>query len=316
MASRSRGSSISTPAAAERLAARHALRALVSTDLGATLGRLTPDLVFDVTVPGARARVVTAALDAGCHVICEKPMATSMAEARALVARAERAGRLFAVIHNRRHVEGLRRIRAALDEGVLGEPTSLHCSLFLAPHFGGFREAMDHVLLLDMAIHAFDAARFLLGRPAETVFCRETNPPGSWYAHGASAFAVFGFPDGVTFTYDGSWCAPGLRTSWEGAWRIQGSRGALAWDGAEGLTCEVEQDGRGFWREAHAVPIPAAPDPDETRGHASVIRAVLRAMDGGPPPETRAADAIHSLAMVTGAIESAETGRVVPLEAP
>ena len=47
----------------------------------------------------------------------------------------------------------------------------------LRPHFGGFREEMDHVLLLDMAIHSFDALRCMTGLAASGVYCREWNPP-------------------------------------------------------------------------------------------------------------------------------------------
>jgi predicted dehydrogenase len=90
----------------------------------------------------------------------------------------------------------------------------------MGPHFGGFRESMRHVLLLDMAIHTFDAARFLSGEDALAVYCHETNPRGTWYEHGASATAVFEMTNGVTFTYRGSWCAEGLGTGWGADWRI------------------------------------------------------------------------------------------------
>ena len=74
-----------------------------------------------------------------------------------MVARA-RAARLHAVVQNRRYLAGVRRIARVLDSGAIGALTSIHCDFFLAPHFGGFREEMDHVLLIDMAIHTFDAA--------------------------------------------------------------------------------------------------------------------------------------------------------------
>lgn len=76
--------------------------------------------------------------------------------------------------------------------------------LLLAPHFGGFREEMDNVLLLDMAIHTFDAARYVAGRKPLTVYCVERNPKGSWYRHGASANAIFEFSDDIVFSYRGS----------------------------------------------------------------------------------------------------------------
>jgi predicted dehydrogenase len=55
----------------------------------------------------------------------------------------------------------------------------------------------------------------------------------------------------------------------------------------------------------------AEPDPMQIRGHFSVMHQFLSALNGGPPPETRSSDNIHSLAMVLAAIESAEEGRWV-----
>ncbi len=72
------------------------------------------------------------------------------------------------MIQNRRYIANVRRIRRFLDSGAIGTPTSIHCDFFIAPHFGGFREEMGHVLLLDMAIHTFDAARFMVnGEPTK-----------------------------------------------------------------------------------------------------------------------------------------------------
>ena len=50
---------------------------------------------------------------------------------------------------------------------------------------------MPHVLLLEMAIHTFDAARLILGADPVSVYCKEWNPPGSWYKQNASAVAIF-----------------------------------------------------------------------------------------------------------------------------
>ena len=98
---------------------------------------------------------------------------------------------------NRRFSEGIRKVRATLDSGVLGRITAVHCDFFIGAHFGGFRDVMEHVLLLDMAIHTFDAARFISGQEPVAAYCVETNPAGSWYAHGAAANAIFEFTDDV-----------------------------------------------------------------------------------------------------------------------
>ena len=285
--------------------------AVVGTDLDAVLTQTKPDLLFDVVIPAARAGVVTTGLRHGCHVLSEKPMATSLSAARTLVAEAEAAGRVHAVVQNRRFIAGVRRIRRLIESGALGEITALHCDFFIGAHFGGFREEMENVLLLDMAIHTLDAGRFMAGVAPKAVYCLETNPKGSWYGHGAAANAIFEFDDGVVFTYRGSWSAEGANTSWESAWRIIGTKGTLLWDGYGSFEARVPVDGPGLLRDAMPIPVPEPADPDQTHGHASVLAEFLDAIEEGRPPETASNDNIKSLAMVFAAIESARTGQRV-----
>ena len=148
-------------------------------------------------------------------VLGEKPLADNMADARRMVAAAQEAGLLFAVIQNRRYDENLRRLRAFLESGAIGQLTTVNSDFYLGVHFGGFRDHMAHVLLSDMAIHTFDAARYLSGSEPCSVYCHEWNPAGSWYDRDASAVAIFEMSEGLVYTYRGSWCSEGLNTSWE-----------------------------------------------------------------------------------------------------
>jgi predicted dehydrogenase len=233
-------------------------------------------------------------------------MAASMADAAAILAASQQHGRLHAVVQNRRFKQSIRRIRQFLESGAIGEISAMHCDFFVGAHFGGFRDAMEHVLLLDMAIHTFDAARFMSGKDAVAVYCQETNPKGSWYAHGAAANAIFEMSDAVTFNYRGSWAAEGANTSWEATWRIIGSRGTLLWDGEDAISANVVDGEEGFFRPLRPVPIPEWTDPGVTNEHVSVIEDFLNALDGRGAPESVGTDNIKSLAMVLAAIESAE----------
>jgi predicted dehydrogenase len=218
------------------------------------------------------------------------------------------------VVQNRRFIPGVRRIRRLIETGALGELTALHADFFIGAHFGGFREQMSNVLLLDMAIHTLDAARFMAGADPLAVYCVESNPAGSWYAHGAAANAIFEMADGVVFTYRGSWVAEGARTSWESAWRVVGTRGTLLWDGLDRFEAHVVTGDEGFFRPVAELEVLPAPDDAQVRGHASVIADFLDAVAAGRQPETAGEDNIKSLAMVFGAIESARLQARVPVE--
>jgi predicted dehydrogenase len=288
----------------------------IGGSLDAILEQTKPAVVFDVVVPSARPSVASSAFKHGCHLLSEKPLAPSLAEAHAMIAAARDAGRIHAVIQNRRYIAPIRRIRRLIDSGTIGKPTSIHCDFFLAPHFGGFREEMDHVLLLDMAIHTFDAARAMTGLEGHRVYCHEWNPPNSWYRHGASAAAIFDMSGGVVFDYCGSWCADGARTSWEAAWRIVGERGTLVWDGHDSISVEVVADNArdGLFNQTRPVEVPPLDDTDAIGGHLAVMKEFVTAVGGGPLPETVSTDNLNSLAMVFGAIRSAETGQAVTIE--
>jgi predicted dehydrogenase len=300
---------------AEAVALRHGLGGVtVGSNLAELLDRTRPDIVFDLVVPAARHAVVSTALAAGCHVLSEKPMAETLEQARDLIAQAAAADRLHAVVQNRRYLPNVRRIAAAVASGAIGELTSVHADFFLAPHFGGFREEMAHVLLMDMAIHAFDALRCMTGQPARNVYCREWDPRNSWYQQGSSAMAIFELGNGALFTYRGSWCAAGMGTSWECAWRLVGTRGTLVWDGHDQLVAEISTGERnGLFDQVAPVALDKIEAAGRIGGHLGVLQDFVAAVRGGPPPETRGTDNIQSLAMTLGAIASARAGKQIDI---
>ena len=300
-------------AARERAMVYGAADAIVSTHLEAALDQIQPDIVFDCTVPTAHKSVTITALEHGTHVLGEKPLADSMDNAREMIACAKKHGKLYAVIQNRRYDPNIRRLRAFLDSGQIGPLTTLNSDFFVGAHFGGFRDHMEHVLLLDMAIHTFDAARFISAADPVSVFCKEWNPAGSWYDQDSSAIAIFEMSNGLVYTYRGSWCSEGWRTTWECDWRIIGQRGTVLWPGDEQLKAEIVAGDEGFFRPTQEVDIPDYTNAAKLGGHSGIIREFVGCVRDGGTPETIASDNIKSLAMVFGAIESAQKGRSVDI---
>lgn len=284
------------------------------TDLGAVIDESGAELVFDCTVPEAHVEVVTTALEAGCNVMGEKPMADSMANARKMVETARKTGKTYAVMQNRRYNPQIRRFRELVKHPSIGGITTLNADFYIGAHFGGFRDKMDHVLILDMAIHSFDEARYISGANPVAVYAHEWNPAGSWYADGASAICVFEMSDGLVFTYRGSWCAEGLNTSWECDWRAVGQRGTAVWDGLERIEAEAVSKDEGFHRPLEPVATPETPTLPADPGHKAAIRDYLDALEEGRTPLTHCEDNIKSVAMVHAAIESAERGARVTIE--
>jgi predicted dehydrogenase len=272
----------------------------VASSLAELLDRLEADAVINVTIPEAHAEVSTTALLNGLAVLCEKPLADTLPAALSMIAAAEAGGRLLMVSQSRRYWRNLEGLRGQIAR--LGRLGLVACSVFKSPHFGGFRDQMAYPLLKDMAIHQFDLARDLIGSEPVWISCESFNPDWSWYAGDAAAEVNAEFADGTRFMFTGSWCSPGLETSWNGSWRISGASGTALWDGDHAPIAQI----------ADGTPIPAVvgTGPEEIAGSLAEFVTALR---DGSVPYGEAHSNVLSLAMVEGAIRSAQTRRRIVL---
>jgi predicted dehydrogenase len=255
--------------------------------------------LINVTIPEAHHPVTTAALFAGLPVLGEKPVAETVSKALSLAAAAEVTGELFMVSQSRRWNPQLSALRAMTAQlGVIGTITT---EFYRAPRFGGFRDRMAHPLLVDMAIHAFDSARFLLGSDPVSAYCQSYNPSWSWYAGDANATAVFEMETGTRYVFTGSWCSPGADTSWNGAWRVSGEKGAALWNGDDEPVLAAEVDVITADRTAYS-------------GIGGALQVFVEALRSGERPSGEVHENVMSLAMVEAAVRSAEVGHAVRLD--
>ncbi|NUJ88124.1 Gfo/Idh/MocA family oxidoreductase [Plantibacter sp. MCCC 1A11337] len=277
---------------------------VVGTSVSVVAEATAADAVVNVTVPAAHHPVNTEALFAGLPVLCEKPIAPTVAQALSLAATAEASGQLLMTSQSRRYYASIAAFREQV--ATLGRLGSATTEFFKAPHFGGFREEMAHVLLVDMAIHAFDAARYVLGLDPIAVYCEEYNPGWSWFSADAAATAVFEFAGGVRYTYSGSWCADGMETSWNGSWRVNGEHGAAVWDGDSAPQRQLAPQGG----SPSAVET-AELEPDVPEEIAGSLVEFVDALRTGRVPSGEVHANVLSLAMVEAAVRSAESGERV-----
>jgi predicted dehydrogenase len=187
---------------------------------------------------------VTAAAKLGLPVICQKPLAPTLAEAEAVVAAAERAGTLLVVHENFRFQPWYREMRRLLAAGSLG---NLHCVSFrLRPGDGQgamaylarqpYFQRMERFLVHETAIHFIDTFRFLLGEVSGvTARLRRMNP----HIVGEDAgIIMFEFAAGQTGLFDGNrlneHVAENTRLTMGEMW-LEASAGVLRLDGGGGL---------------------------------------------------------------------------------
>jgi predicted dehydrogenase len=212
--------------------------ALAGTDAAAVLVASPPPTHHDVA---------TAALEGGCHVLTEKPLATNLTEARSLVETADRTGGILMVSQNYRFRSPARAVQQVVAEGRLGNmiSVSVACRRDTRPLFppGDFRYRMRHPYVLDMAIHHFDLLRALTRREVEEVYARSWRAPDSPYEHHPTTAAIMTLAGGVPVTYAGDWATRGEETSWNGHWEVLGERGRLTWARSE----HVEE----FWDDMY-----------------------------------------------------------------
>jgi predicted dehydrogenase len=166
------------------------------TDYRDLLARDDIDVVSVATPPFAHAEATIAALEAGKHVFCEKPMAMNAAEAQTMADAADKAGRVLAIDFQTRFSRDARRAHELVAGGRLGQPHFARATMLRqagVPTWGTFtsKSANGGGALIDIGVHALDRALYVLGHP---------EPLSVW----GSVGRPFGNRGGVTNRW-GSW---------------------------------------------------------------------------------------------------------------
>lgn len=133
-----------------------------------------PDIqaVVICTSTDTHARIIEEAAQAGKHIFCEKPIALDLASIDRALNAVERAGVKLQVGFNRRFDANYRRVRQAVERGEIGRPHLLHLVSYdpAPPPIEYIR--VSGGIFLDMAIHDFDMARFLIGSEVDEIFAQ------------------------------------------------------------------------------------------------------------------------------------------------
>ena len=131
------------------------------------------DAVIISTPPQFHEEIAVAAMEAGKHVLCEKPLANSVDAARRMVETARLCGRTLATGFNHRYFEAVQFVKETLDSGAIGELDHIRAfaghtglSEFSAPWMHD-KEVIGGGALLDNGIHIIDLTRYLLGEVVE-----------------------------------------------------------------------------------------------------------------------------------------------------
>jgi myo-inositol 2-dehydrogenase/D-chiro-inositol 1-dehydrogenase len=200
----------------------------VSTDYRTLLEDDAIDAIVICSGTDTHARFTKEAAEAGKHIFCEKPIAHSLAEIDKALAAVAKAGVKLQVGFNRRFDASYRRVRDAVESGEIGQPALLHItSRDPAPPPVSYVK-ISGGMFLDMTIHDFDMARFLIGSEVEEVYVQAgvTVDPAIGEAGDVdTAVIMLRFANGVIGTIDNC-----RRASYGYDQRVEilGSKGAIS----------------------------------------------------------------------------------------
>lgn len=288
------------------IATKYGLNCKTYESLSEAIKMSGANLVFDLTVPSAHKETVITALELGCDVFGEKPMANTLEEAKIMVDTAVKCGRYYSVMQNYRFNKYIRALKDLLKTGTIGSPGFICADYFYGDHFGGFRQVMDNPFILDICIHTFDQARFILDSDPVSVYCYEFNPLGSWYRGNAAVVCIFEFSNKEVFCLRGSRVAEGALTSWHSSWRIMGTKGTAIWDGKEAPYCEVVLPVRAEDKLVNDFRrIDAKLDWPGKEWHHGALDEMFSSLIEGKKSENDCTDNIKSVSMMVGAVRSA-----------
>ncbi len=267
------------------------------------LARNDLDAVLVFAETSRHADLVIAAAQAGKHVLCEKPIASTVEDARRMVDACERAGVQMGTIFPMRFNSGIATLREAVISGRAGTPLAVNSTnngqmppgWFRDPLLAGGGAVMDHV------VHCADLLRWVFTTEIVEVYAEVDTAFTPDLPVDDVGVLMLRLANGVTASIDASWNRPQSWPTWGGlTFEVVGSDGVVAANAfAEQL--RMASDSAARYRY-----IPWGEDPD-----LKLLSNFITAIETGTPVSVSGSDGIRALEVALAAYESSRTGRPV-----
>jgi predicted dehydrogenase len=279
-----------------------------------------PDIaIIDIAVPpAAQAAIIRRILEHPRRVLgilAQKPLATSLEDAKAIVSACRQAAVALQVNQNMRYDHSVRALKTLLNRGALGEPVLATIEMRAIPHWMPWAEGGRSLSTFVMSIHHLDTFRYWLGDPVRVLASTRMDPRTRFAHRDGINLYILEYESGARASaWDDVWAGPAR----EGAasdigirWRFEGTEGlalgTIGWPGwpdrvPSTIDYTTTRDGR--W---HRPRWPQAWFPDAFTGP---MAGLMRALESGTEPDISGRENLKTIALCEAVLRGAREHRV------
>lgn len=304
---------------AAELAAQH--NAKVYDSVSELLQDPQIDAVSVCVANHAHAEITIAALNAGKHVLCEKPMATTLAECEAMVSTAKNNGKFLMIGHNQRLAKAHVKAKKLLDRGEIGSVLTARTTF---GHGGPETWSVDPGnnvwffnkkqasmgAMADLGIHKTDLLQYLCGSHVIQVTAHMTTldkryADGSFIDVDDNAFCIYVLENGVVATMAASWTFYGPE---DNSTVLYGTEGMMRiYDDPNFAIVVVKKNGERYMYDVDAI------QTNDNQTKSGIIDLWMDSLVHNTPPEISGEEALYAMRAVFAAAESSESGKTVKI---
>lgn len=271
----------------------------------------------------AHAELTIKALEAGKHVLCEKPMATNLADCEAMVACAEKSGKFLMIGHNQRLAKAHATAKKLIDDGLIGDIVTFRTTFghggpetwSISPgknvwFFDKKRAAMG--VMADLGVHKTDLIQYLTGQrvvrtTARLVTLDKRGEDGALIGVDDNAVCIYELSGGAFGTMTASWTYYGAE---DNSTVLYGTKGIMRiYDDPVHSIVVTLADGTVQNYDVEQI------QTNDNQTKSGVIDLWIDCLKQNTPPEISGRSALYAMRAVFASIESSETGRTVEIEA-
>lgn len=273
-----------------------------TTSLADLVGSKDVDAVYISTTNQLHRDQVFAAAAAGKHVLCEKPLALTLADARAMVAECRKHGVVMGTNHHLRNAATHRAMREAIKQGRIGRPlfARVFHSVYLPAHLQGWRVERPDAgggVILDITVHDADTLRFVLDDEPRSVIAMISHGGMSRGGLEDGVMGVIRFSNGLLAQFHDGFTTKYATIGFE----VHGDAGSLI-----GRDCMTQAPkGDVLLRTAAGE---EALRLDHENLYARSVRLFQEAVQGRGAPSATGEDGVKSLSVAVSVLKAARSG--------